>query len=259
MTGTLAGSVVVGYLDGGQWSACFGLSYRDMLLHDQASTGRIVRPGGKELRQLTGSGGIPTSRNRVTRAFLDETDGEWLFMVDTDMGFAADTAERLVAAADPVGRPVVGALCFALTRDRRTGRPPLYAERSLIQPTVYEWHDGDEVGFVPDIEYPRDQLVQAAGTGAACLLLHRDALAKVRAYVGGDAWWDPITHPTGGPNGTPRTFSEDLSFCLRLAGAGIPLHVDTSVKTTHEKGGLFLDEETFDQQMALEALSQREV
>jgi hypothetical protein len=26
------------------------------------------------------------------------------------------------------------------------------------------------------------------------------------------------------------------------------VHVDTSVKTTHEKGGLFLDEETFDAQ-----------
>lgn len=235
-------SVVVGYLDGGKWSACFGLSYRDLILHDVLGPQRIVRPGGKELRQIAGTMGIADGRNEIAREFLDSTDGEWLWMVDTDMGFAPDTVDRLVKSADPELRPVMGGLCFALKRD---GGGDFHAVRYRIVPTIYEYLDlGVEVGFRPILDYRRGEVVQVAGTGAACLLMHRSALEKVRAQVG-DAWFDPITHPTGN-RGRPRTFSEDLSFCIRLAAAELPVHVDTSVKTTHEKGGVFLDEETFD-------------
>jgi len=240
------GSVVVGYLDGGRWSACFGLSYRDLIVHDLLGEQRIIRPGGKELRALTGTGGIAANRNKVAQDFLDATDGEWLFMVDTDMGFAADTVERLVASADPVERPVVGALTFQLKRQPGSVTA-LHAERFRIQPVTLEYLEHDaEVGFRPITDYPREQVMQVAGTGAACLLMHRDALGKVRAQYG-DAWFDPIKHPTG-DKGKPRVFSEDLSFCVRLAAVGIPVHVDTAVKTTHEKGGVFLDEETYDAQ-----------
>lgn len=240
------GSVVVGYLDAGQWSACFGLSYRDLVLRDLLTSQRIIREGGKELRGVVGTMGVASGRNKIVRDFLDNTDGEWLFMVDTDMGFADDTVDRLVQAADPVSAPVVGALCFAI---KRQARGPFYAERFRIAPTLYTWHElADEVGFRPMLDYPRDQLVLTSGTGAACLLMHRDALAKVRAQFG-DAWFEPITHPTG-DKGRPRGFSEDLSFCIRLQAVDLPVHVDTSVKTCHEKGGIFLDEETFDAQQS---------
>ncbi|HEY9417126.1 MAG TPA: hypothetical protein VIQ30_20400, partial [Pseudonocardia sp.] len=176
--------------------------------------------------------------------FLDNTDGEWLFMVDTDMGFAPDTVDRLIASADPETRPVMGGLCFAI---KRQARGDFYAERYRLAPTVYEYLDlGVEVGFRPVLDYKRDTVVQVAGTGAACLLMHRGALEAVRAKYG-DAWFDPITHPTG-EKGRPRTFSEDLSFCIRLQSVDLPVHVDTAVKTCHDKGGVFLDEHAFDQQ-----------
>ena len=238
------GSVVVGYCDGGQWSAVFGLSYRDLILHDVLGPGRIVREGGKELRKVAGTMGVASGRNDISRDFLDSTDGEWLWMVDTDMGFAPDTVDRLVASAHPQERPVMGGLCFAIKRQQRGD---FYAERYRIAPTVYEYLDlGDEVGFRPILDYRRDTVVQVAGTGAACLLMHRSALEVVRAKYG-DAWFDPITHPTGG-KGRPRTFSEDLSFCIRLQAVDLPVHVDTAVKTCHDKGGIFLDEHAFDQQ-----------
>lgn len=240
------GSVVVGYCDGGTWSAAFGLSYRDLVMHDVLGPGRIVREGGTELRQVAGTMGVASGRNKITTQFLDATDGEWLWMVDTDMGFAPDTVDRLVTSADPQERPVVGGLCFAI---KRQARGDYWAERYRIAPTVYEYLDlGDEVGFRPILDYKRDTVVQVAGTGAACLLMHRGALEQVRAKYG-DAWFDPITHPTG-EKGKPRTFSEDLSFCVRLQAIGLPVHVDTSVKTCHDKGGVFLDEYAFDQQQA---------
>lgn len=243
---TARGSVVVGYLDGGTWSACFGLSYRDLIMADMLGHGRIVREGGKELRQVCGTGGIVAGRNRVAADFLDNTDGEWLWFIDSDMGFAPDTVDRLVQHADQYTRPVIGGLCFKLTRQ---ARGDFHAERYLIQPTLYEYVELDtEVGFRPLMGYPRDRPVQVAGTGAACLLIHRRALTLMRERFG-DVWFDPITHPTG-LKGGPRTFSEDLSFCVRLQAMDLPVYVHTGVKTCHDKGGVFLDEDAFDRQQA---------
>lgn len=251
---TADGTVVVGFLDDGQWSACFGLSYRDLLLYDSAKSQRIVRPGGKELRAVTGTGQIAVNRNKVARDFLDNTDGEWLFFIDADMGFGPDTVDRLVDAADPADRPVTGGLCFAALR-RRPHPGQGYAERFVIQPTLYEWVElDDEVGFRPIHDYARDQVIPVAGTGAACLLIHRTALERVRAEHG-DTWFEPMKHPTG-YKGTPRWFSEDLSFCVRLQACDIPVHVDTGVKTTHEKGSIYLDEETYDRQQLLARLEE---
>lgn len=244
-------TVAVAFLDPGHWSAGFGMSYRDLCMVDLTGPQRFMRPGGSELRSLCPSGAVAASRTAAVRTWLDKTSDDWLWFVDTDMTFPADVLEQLLAAADPADRPVVGGLCFGL---RRAERGPLYAERSLIQPTIYRWVDtGDEVGFRTDPDYPRDQVVGCSGTGAACLLIHRDAAYKVRAQYG-DAWFTPIIHPSG-DHGAPREFSEDLSFCVRLAAVGIPVHVDTRIKTAHDKGGLWLDEETFaHQQMAALAL-----
>jgi hypothetical protein len=247
------GTVVASFLDDGHWSACFGLSYLQLMLRDAVGPQRMVRENGTHLRKVCGTGGIPDARNEVARSFLDGTDGEWLFMVDTDMGFAPDTVDRLLKSADQYRAPVVGGLCFAL---RRTHTGDFHAEKFGIIPTVYGYVEtGDEVGFLPLEHYERDSLVKASGTGAACLLVHRRALAKVREKYG-DAWFDPMKHPTGNKGGTPRTFSEDLSFCVRLAACDVPLHVDTSVKTCHEKGGVFLDEDAYDRQQAFAAITQ---
>ncbi len=244
------GSVVVGFLDAGQWSACFGLSYRDLCLRDALGPQRIVRKNGRELRQLCGTGGISEGRNEVARSFLDATDGEWLWFIDTDMGFAPDTVDRLVVSADYHSRPVMGGLCFA---QRRTGRGLLHAERFGIVPTAYAYAEtDDEAGFMPMPLYERDRVIKVAGTGAACLLIHRTVLAKVRARYG-DAWFDPITHPTA-LRGGRRVFSEDLSFCVRCQAIDVAVHVDTAVKTCHEKGGIYLDEDAFDRQQALTVL-----
>jgi hypothetical protein len=252
-TGYAPGSVVVGFLDDGTWSACFGLSYRDLTLHDALVSGRIVREGGRELRAVTGAGGIPASRNKVARDFLDSTDGEWLWFIDTDMGYAPDTVDRLVTSAGACGAFVIGGLCFAGLRRKPPSGQTLYAERFVIQPTIYQWVEVrdaagalDEAGFRPVRDYPRDKIVMADATGAACVLIHRSILAKLREEIG-DTWFDPVAIP-GALHGKPRTFSEDMSFCLRVRASGESVYVDTGVKTTHEKGFVYLDESTYDAQ-----------
>ena len=248
-------SVIPAFLDNHQWSACFGLSWADLMLYDQAGPRQIIRPGGMYLREVCGTMGVAAGRNDVVRKFLS-TGADWLFMVDTDMGFAPDTVERLLASAVQHSSPVLGGLCFALKRD--TAAPPatFHGARHRIVPTLYSFHEVTETrekGFRPIADYVRDAHQQVAGTGAACLLMHREALDAA-----GKDPFTPIAVPGGGGNGTDRTFSEDLSFCVRVAAAGFPVAVDTRVKTTHHKGGLFLDEAAYDAQRGHEATAATE-
>lgn len=248
----IRGSVVPGFLDDGHWSACFGLSWSELLLFDLNNNRRIMGERAQFFRKAAGTGGIPDGRNEIVRSFLDQSEGEWLWFIDTDMGFGPDTVDRLVESADEHQRPVMGGLCFA---QRRVERGPFHAERFALIPTVYDYLEiadeaggPPEVGFMPRQRYELDTVTKASGTGAACMLIHRRALNKVRQQYG-DEWFSIATHPTG-LKGKPRHFSEDLSFCVRLAAVGVPVHVNTAVKTVHEKGGIFLEEELYLAQQA---------
>lgn len=244
------GLVTLGYLHPGHYAACFAESLIDLLFHDAAGTARIVsHPHGK-LAKECGSNGIVDGRNKLAQVTLDESAAEWLFMIDSDMGFAPDSLERLIAVADPVDRPIMGALCFAHKSD---GRSSFYGVRYRAQPTIYDYVElDDRVGFVARTDYPTDEVVPVAGTGAAMVLIHRSALAAIRDRFG-DHWFDAAQHPSG------TTFSEDLSFCIRAAACDLPLHVYTGVKTTHDKGGVYLDEQFFTEQQAAIGAGIREV
>lgn len=230
------GTVAAAFLHPGEYAACFAESLADVLFSDLLGPQRIV-PNGQKMAKLCSAGGIVDGRNKLTAAFL-EGECEWLWFVDSDMGFAPDTLERLIESADPVERPVLGALCFAL---RVNGRKDYGAIRYMVSPTLYDWCDqGEAVGWLARRDYERDALQPVGATGAACVLLHRSALERIAERFG-PVWWDQITHPVG-----PTTFSEDLSFCVRAAAVDLPVWVDTRIKTTHAKGGVFLDEDAYD-------------
>lgn len=239
-------------VDGGEWAACFGLSWTEMMLFDQAVSQRMIRPGGQYLRKVAGTMGVAAGRNEICAAFL-ASDAEWLFMVDTDMGFAMDTVDRLVESAARNEARVLGALCFAQKQDPDLAPAPFYGARLRIQPTLYAYTEVDatgEKGFRSMTRYRRDGYQEVGATGAACLLIHRDALTA----VGRDPF-TPMTVTSAGGKGTNRTFSEDLSFCIRVSAAGFAVGVDTSIKTTHYKGGIYLDEVQFamQQEMLIQA------
>jgi hypothetical protein len=212
------------------------------MLRDQATSNRIIRENGQYVRKVSGTMGVAAARSEIAAYFLAHTDAEWLFMVDSDMGFADDTVDRLVESAERNGVPVLGALCFAQKLDPDVAPGQFHATRMRIQPTLYTYLErpNGERGFRSITKYKRDTFQHVAGTGAACILIHRSALEAIGAEP-----FMPVTDPEAGGNGTPRTFSEDLSFCVRVQAAGLEMGVDTSIKTTHYKGGLFLDETTF--------------
>ena len=208
----MADHVVVGYVHPGTVRAEF-----------MASMLGLVRRGSPPVDQVIEIGSGPNvsgARNLMTRMFLAEQSAPWLFMVDTDMVFAPDALDRLVASADPAERPIVGALCYS--QDGATGDP---------QPVMYELVERDgQPSFARYGSWPEDACVRVAATGAACLLMHRDALERVRSF-GGDLaapWFRESMIGT-------ELVGEDLTFCLRAGAAGIPVHVNTGVEFGHVK------------------------
>lgn len=175
-----------------------------------------------------GTDGLVAARNQTVVKFLESPD-EWLFWIDTDMGCAPDAVSRLMEHADPVTAPVVGALCFA---NKKVGGDGLNGNRCTPTPTLFSWVElpTGENGFMPILDYPRDAMVPVAATGSACIVIHRSAFERIAEKFGPGVWYSKLTNPTTG-----QVIGEDLSFCYRAAQAGVPMFVNTAVKTTHLK------------------------
>jgi GT2 family glycosyltransferase len=271
--GGTAGVVVAYPHSVGEVSARFHTSLIDLLVFDSNGAmverdGRQVKIGGKG--HVTRHGGhmpvssganIVTARNKIVRAFLEDfpSKPEWLWFIDSDMTFEPNILELLLESADPVERPIMGGLCFALMR----------GEAQEIVPTLYGFTSDAIPKMIRYNAYPQDQLVQVVGTGAACLLIHRTVLETMRNARWGDqdveafrAQYGPdvqfpyplgqLKYPPPWPffqetvtgNDWGESMSEDLTFCLRAAQCGFPVHVDTRAKTGHVKP-VVIDEAEF--------------
>jgi len=246
----IPGAVSIGLIHPGEVKATFFARFIELILYDLANDQRLFSHDKFWLQGQYGSGGIVQGRNDVALAMVETSDAEWLLWIDTDMGFDPDLADRLIESADPVERPVVGALCFGQKND---GGRPYGARNFKTQPTIYDFVVlEDQAGVTPRFDYDRDSMVKCGATGAAAILIHRTVLEQMRDVYGHD-WYTPVRHETG------TVFSEDLSFCYRLAGINVPLWINTAVKTTHDKGGIFLDEEQFDRERMFLALKAGQV
>ena len=218
-------AVAVAYIHGNQISYSWHHSLIELLAYDLAHHGRVLRGGWVGMRPATG--GIVEGRNAAVEAFLADRDAQWLWWVDTDMGFAPDTVDRLVEVADPVSRPVVGALCFAYAE---AGPDGMGGARCSPRPTIFDWvDDGEQAGFRGWTTYPISTLIRCAGTGSACILIHRSVFERIQGEYG-PAWYSRARDPSG-----KGWISEDLSFCMRLGALQIPLWIHTGVRTTHAK------------------------
>jgi hypothetical protein len=172
----------------------------------------------------SGPTSLDVSRNVQARVFLDQSDCEWLWIIDSDMGFTPDTLSRLVDAAEPERRPIVSALAYAIIEERTDGMG------GWINRTVPTFYESGESGFIEVSvdRVPADSVIQVAGVGAGCLLVHRSVLEAVRAKFG-DEWFSFLYYDNG------KRIGEDLSFCCRVNELELPIHVHTGIKATHHK------------------------
>lgn len=165
---------------------------------------------------------ISTARNKIVSDFLRRQRAPWLLMCDTDMAWAPDALDRLIAAAHAADRPLVGALCYAQDGD---GDP---------LPTMYELVERNgAMAFTRPASWPEDACVRVSATGAAFLLMHRSALQAVRETARDPA--APWFRESALPGQPLALMGEDMTFCLRAGAAGIPVHVHTGVQAAHVK------------------------
>src|SRR5579885_1467631 len=221
-----AEKVVIGYLRPSMVHGAFMECLMDLLLYDVATHRRVVEGGGR-LSYQAGCN-LAGPRNEVVKKFLAYGKADWLWFVDSDMTFAPDTLERLLAEADPETAPIVGGLCFG------------FDDRGNIVPTLYgltgESGDPDVTRFD---SWPVDTMFQVVATGAACPLVHRSVFERMQVFehpgrtgqLGfNDAfpWFQELEH--GG-----RPVSEDIAFCWRAGLLQIPVYVNTAVQIGHIK------------------------
>src|SRR6266487_1246321 len=253
-----AESVSIAYVNSNTVCYSWHHSIVELLGWDFANNARTLSGGFVGIRH--GTGGLVEARNKAIIEFLAESRADWLWWIDTDMGFAPDTVDRLFEAADPVERPMIGALCFT---QREADMDGMGGWRCKATPTIFDWAKvniwdtktvdgetkrekvGEQQGFAVKWDYPANTLVQCAGTGAACILIHRSVFERIEEKFG-QVWYDRL------PNiSTNQLISEDLSFCIRAGTVGFPLFVHTGVRTTHQKT-LWLSEEDYWRERAVD-------
>ncbi len=166
---------------------------------------------------------ISTARNLICDDFLTRQKAPWLLMCDTDMVWAPDALDRLVQAAHPLERPLLGGLCYSQNGDS----DPLPTMYDLMQ------KDSGELAFTRPTSWPENTCVKVSATGAAFLLIHRTALKKIAAASNDAA--APWFRESAIPGAPLALMGEDMTFCLRAGAAGLPVHVHTGVQVGHMK------------------------
>jgi glycosyltransferase involved in cell wall biosynthesis len=215
--------VAVGYVHGDMNESHSFLNSLELLRQFDAQNAQVLR-GRYEMR--CGSNGLVEARNDMAAAFL-AGDDDWLLIIDSDMGFQPDALYKLLQAAHPEERPIVGGLCFVARQVEPDGYSG-YRVRPL--PTLMDFRP-DPRGvnqFMSMPLYPVNQVVSVAATGSAFILIHRSAFEQI-AEKHGATWYNR----TPGPDG--KMLGEDVSFCVRAWDSGVPIVVHTGVRTTHYK------------------------
>lgn len=204
--------------------------HRDLihLLVWDAQHKRYVVEGGGHLMLATTN--LPHARNQIVNLFLGHPEWDWLWFVDTDQTFDADTLDRMLQVAHPDERPVLGALVYSydITTEPKS------------RPTIWSWGEHHPARWTT---HPRDELVQCNATGTGCVLIHRRVFEAVRALQvpGGEATYAETSWPWFkyaewvNDEGKPDVFGEDLTFMARVGAAGFPIFVDTRIKVGHVK------------------------
>ena len=189
-------------------------------------TNFLVNPKVRSLIELTDpvlvrSGpDLAMGRGHVVGEFLEHRDGDALLMLDSDMAFTPQTIVDMWQVWGKLleqGHQILGGLAFIL------GGPKVNTEH--MRPNI--WMDDPEKGppfMCQVLNYPRNQLLRVAGTGAACLMIGREVLDKMRPNP-----FAIYNLPDG------DRLSEDLSMCRRARDLGFEIHHHTGIKFDHAK------------------------
>jgi hypothetical protein len=173
--------------------------------------------------QVSNIGLLTRSRNLLVKTFLDQTDAEWLLMIDSDERLELDTFDKLVDSVHDTDRPIVSALVFAAFFDDDNHLRPI--------PTIYR--DLPDSGLQAMDDYSENELIKVDAAGTGCLLISRQLLLLLQENATENQGQDWAWFVDGAIAG--RWFGEDLLFSKRLASLGIPMYAHTGAICAHNK------------------------
>lgn len=229
------------------YDAPFMESWDQLLIFDHVNHQHTIECGSLFVRASPRLAAVRSDQVKTVLTSENFT-ADWFFGIDGDMGFPQDALCRLLGVAyggdenraidDPV-YDMVGGLCFA--GGHHEAKPTVYG--------AYREEDGTS-GVAIHFDYPKDSIVEVAGTGAAFFIVSRRALLHMcQPHPQGFG-----TFPDGTRNPTPwfaegihagREFGEDIAFCQRMRALGYKIAVDTRLKIDHWKH-FPLNEEVFE-------------
>lgn len=145
-----------------------------------------------------------------------------ILWLDSDMVFRPDLLIRLAKDMDD-GREMVSAVYFKR-------KPPF---TPICYKTLeYSEHDNKPAyKLEPYLDYPKDDVFQAAGCGFGAVMMTTDLIRKVAERFG-----YPFSPMMG--------IGEDLTFCWRVGQLGVPIWCDSRIKVGHS-GVMTVTEETY--------------
>lgn len=236
--------LVIAFIHPGDVAGAFMDSVCRLLLAE-TRPGRLMDDGGGFINLQSGPR-IAEARSQICETFLTHPhykSSEWILMADADMVFTEHDVRRVVEAADPAERPIVGGLCYAG-----------YSPESMY-PTLYSLIEEEGSWALDKVaDFPENAMVKVGATGAAFLLVHRSALTKMyeafhllpNGQINSYPWF-----VEGHVDHKGRQVGEDVAFCLRAHSIGLPVYVHTGVKIGHRKN-IILTEDVWKDRLELE-------
>jgi hypothetical protein len=173
---------------------------------------------------VIGSSLVGNARNKLVELFLNLPDEpEWLLFVDDDQVYPDTLIEAMMLAVKTV-EAETGVKCMTMSVPvwRFMGE-----EAPKVTHNVFNINDSGHFEPIEDDAVPENTVTQIAGIGAGCVMVHREALLRIRdvsveqGFGDMNCWFRHIVWP--------NNEGEDLYFCRMLLGSKIPLWMTTAV------------------------------
>lgn len=173
---------------------------------------------------------VHDSRNQIVDIALN-MNVDWLFFIDSDMGFDADAMrERDAAGQNPICSRIAQLLdhrldiCSGLAVGRKAPHLPCVYQESPDDPTVFD----------PIIDPPKEGVHEVDAVGAAFLAISRHVLNRLKEHekeTNEPIFWYRARRDK---NGVLRRIGEDMLFCLKARELGFKIHCDFGIHIGHE-------------------------
>ena len=163
---------------------------------------------------------IGRQRQNALEFWYDKTDFDWVLWVDSDIVLNNDALHKVWAAADATERPVVTGTYFISKENERSLMAPY--------PAIFNWVEGNDYQISYIHPLPKDVLLKVGSAGFGFVLMHRNAVTKMREVHGAIPYFNET--------GVGEQFvSEDINFFRLMHKAGIPLYSHTGAVVQHMK------------------------